>query len=67
MIVIDKCPKSNGVWLDVGELERLTSDIGAEVMIAMNPYHCCGSASSAPVHALPCRSIVVILGKLFFG
>ena len=34
-VVIDKCPKSNGVWLDVGELERLTGDIRAEVMIAM--------------------------------
>jgi|TARA_R110002072_G_scaffold193947_1_gene351156 Zn-finger nucleic acid-binding protein len=34
-IVIDKCPKCNGVWLDGGELERLSDDIGAEAMIAV--------------------------------
>jgi Zn-finger nucleic acid-binding protein len=35
MIVIDKCPQCNGVWLDGGELEKLTDDICAEAMTAM--------------------------------
>jgi len=35
MIVIDKCPKCGGVWLDGGELERLKGGVEAEALMAM--------------------------------
>tara|TARA_B110000503_G_scaffold63002_1_gene99648 strand:- start:8951 stop:9169 length:219 start_codon:yes stop_codon:yes gene_type:complete len=35
MIVIDKCPKCHGVWLDGGELDKLADDVCAEAMTAM--------------------------------
>lgn len=35
MIVIDKCPQCNGVWLDGGELDKLTGDLRAEALIVM--------------------------------
>jgi len=35
MIVIDKCPKCKGVWLDGGELEKLTGDLRAEAISVM--------------------------------
>jgi predicted nucleic acid-binding Zn ribbon protein len=35
MIVIDKCPQCNGVWLDGGELEKMTGDLRAEAVTVM--------------------------------
>jgi hypothetical protein len=35
MIVIDKCPKCHGVWLDGGELDKLTGDLEAEAVTIM--------------------------------
>ena len=35
MIVIDKCPQCNGVWLDGGELDKLTGDLRAEALTIM--------------------------------
>ncbi len=35
MIVIDKCPQCNGVWLDGGELDKLTGDLRAEAVTIM--------------------------------
>ena len=35
MIVIDKCPKCNGVWFDGGELEKMTGDLRAEAVTMM--------------------------------
>ena len=35
MIVIDRCPKCQGVWLDGGELERLKGGVEAEAILAM--------------------------------
>jgi len=35
MVVIDRCPKCKGVWLDGGELERLTSDVESLAVMAM--------------------------------
>jgi hypothetical protein len=33
--IIDRCPSCRGVWLDAGELERLSSDVAQEVCAAM--------------------------------
>jgi Zn-finger nucleic acid-binding protein len=35
MIVIDKCPQCKGVWLDGGELDKLTGDLRAEAISVM--------------------------------
>ena len=35
MIVIDRCPRCQGVWLDGGELERLKGGVEAEAILAM--------------------------------
>jgi len=35
MVVIDKCPRCHGVWLDGGELDKLADDVSAEAMLAM--------------------------------
>ncbi len=35
MIVIDRCPKCRGVWLDGGELERLKGGVEASALMAM--------------------------------
>lgn len=35
MVVIDKCSKCNGVWLDAGELDKLTGDLRIEAVTAM--------------------------------
>lgn len=35
MIVIDRCPKCHGVWLDGGELERLKGGVESEALLAM--------------------------------
>lgn len=35
MIVIDRCPKCQGVWLDGGELERLKGNAEAGAVMAM--------------------------------
>jgi Zn-finger nucleic acid-binding protein len=35
MIVIDRCPECKGVWLDGGELERLTADVESLAVKAM--------------------------------
>ena len=35
MIVIDKCPQCHGVWLDGGELEKMTGDLRAEAVTVM--------------------------------
>lgn len=36
MIVIDRCPTCNGVWLDGGELERISSGVEEKALIAMS-------------------------------
>jgi len=33
--IIDRCPSCQGVWLDSGELDRLTGDVAQEVCAAM--------------------------------
>ena len=33
--IIDRCPTCEGVWLDKGELERLTGDVAQEVCAAL--------------------------------
>jgi hypothetical protein len=35
MIVIDRCPKCHGVWLDGGELERIKGGVEATALMAM--------------------------------
>ncbi|MGB0692178.1 MAG: zf-TFIIB domain-containing protein [Pseudomonadales bacterium] len=35
MIVIDRCPKCQGVWLDGGELERLKGGVESGAIMAM--------------------------------
>jgi Zn-finger nucleic acid-binding protein len=35
MIVIDRCPKCQGVWLDGGELERIKGGVEAKALMAM--------------------------------
>ena len=35
MIVIDRCPKCQGVWLDGGELERLKGGVESSAIMAM--------------------------------
>ncbi len=35
MLVIDRCPKCHGVWLDGGELERLKGGVEASALMAM--------------------------------
>ena len=35
MIVIDRCPECQGVWLDSGELERIKGGVEAEALMAM--------------------------------
>lgn len=35
MIVIDRCPKCQGVWLDSGELERIKGGVEAQALMAM--------------------------------
>ncbi|HIG44489.1 MAG: zf-TFIIB domain-containing protein [bacterium] len=35
MIVVDRCPKCQGVWLDGGELERLKGGVEADALISM--------------------------------
>lgn len=34
-IIIDRCPRCRGVWLDAGELERLNSDVALSAITAM--------------------------------
>lgn len=36
MMIIDKCPQCHGVWLDGGELEKLSVDLQAEAFSAMS-------------------------------
>jgi hypothetical protein len=36
MIVIDKCPRCNGVWLDAGELEKVSTSASTEAIVAMS-------------------------------
>ena len=35
MIVVDRCPACQGVWLDGGELARLKGGVEASALIAM--------------------------------
>ena len=35
MLVIDRCPTCNGVWLDGGELENIKEGVQSDAMIAM--------------------------------
>jgi hypothetical protein len=35
MLVVDRCPTCQGVWLDGGELERLRGGVEAEALKAM--------------------------------
>ena len=35
MIVVDRCPKCQGVWLDGGELERIKGGVEAKALMAM--------------------------------
>ena len=35
MLVIDRCPKCQGVWLDSGELERIKGGVEASALMAM--------------------------------
>ena len=35
MLVIDRCPSCSGVWLDGGELERMSGDIQEAAIMAM--------------------------------
>lgn len=35
MLVIDRCPKCQGVWLDGGELERIKGGVEAKALMAM--------------------------------
>lgn len=35
MIVVDRCPDCQGVWLDGGELERLKGGVEASALMAM--------------------------------
>lgn len=30
-VIIDRCPRCRGVWLDAGEMERMNSDVAAQV------------------------------------
>lgn len=30
-VIIDRCPACRGVWLDAGEMERMTAEVAAEV------------------------------------
>ena len=34
VVVIDRCPKCNGIWLDGGEYERLSSDTVSRSLVA---------------------------------
>lgn len=34
VVVIDRCPKCNGIWLDAGEFERLSSDTATHAVAA---------------------------------
>ena len=36
MIVIDRCPKCAGVWLDGGELERMKGGVEEDALLAMS-------------------------------
>ena len=36
MIVIDRCPQCQGVWLDSGELEKVWGNASSEAIIAMS-------------------------------
>ncbi len=36
MIVIDRCPRCSGVWLDGGELERLKGGVEEKALVAMS-------------------------------
>lgn len=35
MLVIDRCPKCRGVWLDGGELERIKGGVEASALMSM--------------------------------
>lgn len=35
MIVVDRCPTCQGIWLDAGELERIKGGVEAKALIAM--------------------------------
>jgi hypothetical protein len=35
LMIIDRCPTCQGVWLDAGELESLTADVAREAMMAI--------------------------------
>jgi len=36
MVVIDRCPKCGGVWLDGGELDKLFADVSDEALVQMS-------------------------------
>ena len=36
MLVIDRCPRCSGVWLDGGELEKIYSGVSTEAIVAMS-------------------------------
>ena len=36
MIVIDRCPQCQGVWLDNGELEKVLGNASTEAIVAMS-------------------------------
>jgi hypothetical protein len=35
MLIIDRCPRCHGVWLDAGELERIKGGVEASALMAM--------------------------------
>jgi hypothetical protein len=35
MMVIDRCPACQGVWLDAGELDHLNAEVAREAMMAI--------------------------------
>ncbi len=35
MLVIDRCPTCGGIWLDADELERISSEVASEAMMAV--------------------------------
>ena len=35
MIVIDRCPSCHGVWLDGGELDKISEDVTTRAVMAM--------------------------------
>ncbi len=35
MVLVDRCPTCQGIWLDGGELEKLSDDVHADAVLAM--------------------------------